>query len=102
MSQQPNKPDNQVYPDLISCLSSKTIKKSHFMIADLVYDDQSLYDISMTKGIQLVCPTRRYKNTPVERLQIVDFYQSALGQTFYSKRSTSIEPLNSTSNLYLG
>lgn len=44
-------------------------------------------------GFQLVCPIRRYKNTPVERLQLVDFYKSALGQVIYSRRSTSIEPL---------
>lgn len=88
-----NIPDNQIYPDLISCLSSKTIKKTHFIVADPGYDDQSLYDLSMAKGIQLVCPIRRYKNTPVERSQMVDFYQSVLGQTIYLKRSTSIEPL---------
>jgi hypothetical protein len=88
-----NIPDNQVYPDLISYLSPETIKKIHFMIADPGYDDQSLYDLAMAKGIQLVCPIRRYKNTPVERLQLVDFYQSALGQIIYSRRSTSIEPL---------
>ena len=88
-----NIPDNQVYPDLISYLSPETIKKIHFMVSDPGYDDQSLYDLTMTKGIQLVCPIRRYKNTPVERLQLVDFYQSVLGQIIYSRRSTSIEPL---------
>jgi hypothetical protein len=88
-----NIPDNRVYPDLISCLSPETSKKINFMVADPGYDDQSLYNLTMVKGIQLVCPIRRYKNTPVERLQLVDFYQSALGQIIYSRRSTSIEPL---------
>jgi hypothetical protein len=35
----------------------------------------------------------RYRNTPKERLILVDFYESALGEVVYSKRSTSIEPL---------
>ena len=64
------------------------------MIADPAgYDDQNLYDLSTGLNFQLVCPVRRYKNTPQERLQLVDFYESPLGQAIYSKRSTSIEPL---------
>jgi hypothetical protein len=91
-----NIPDNQVYTDLTSSpnnLSSKTIKKIHYMVADPGYDDQSLYELSMSMGFQLVCPVRRYRNTPEERLQLVDFYESALGQVIYSKRCISIEPL---------
>ena len=39
--------DNQVYQGLVSCLSSITIKKIHYMIADPAgYDDQNLYDLS--------------------------------------------------------
>jgi hypothetical protein len=88
-----NVSDNQVYPALISYLSSETIRKIHFMVADPGYDDQPLYSLTMARGIQLVCPIRRYKNTSAERLQLVDFYQLALGQIIYSRRSTSIEPL---------
>lgn len=44
-------------------------------------------------GFQFVCPIHRYRNTPKERLDLVDFYESALGQVIYSKRGTSIEPL---------
>ena len=88
-----NIPDNQVYPSLILYLTSETIRKIHFMVADPGYDDQQLYDFSMSRGFQLVCPVKSYKNTPVERLKLVDFYQSALGQVIYSRRSTSIEPL---------
>ena len=44
-------------------------------------------------GFQLVCPVHRYRNTPQERLDLADFYESALGQVVYSKRGTSIEPL---------
>lgn len=88
-----NVSDKPVYPDLTSCLPSETIKKIHYMVADPGYDDQKLYDLSMKKGFQLVCPVQRYRKTPEERLKLVDFYKSPLGQVIYSKRSTSIEPL---------
>ena len=63
------------------------------MAADPGYDDQNLYDLSMDLGFQLVCPVHRYRNTPQERINLIDFYESALGQVIYSKRGTSIEPL---------
>jgi hypothetical protein len=85
--------DKPVYPDVISYPSSETLKKIHYFVADPGYDDQELYDLSMAKGFQLVCPVRKYKNTPEQRLKLVDFYESALGQVIYSKISTSIEPL---------
>jgi hypothetical protein len=88
-----NVQDNQVYNALTSSLPSTTVKKTHYMIADPGYDDQNLYDLCAGLNFQLVCPVHRYKNTPQERLQLVDFYESALGQAIYSKRSTSIEPL---------
>ena len=88
-----NESDKPVYPDLISYLSSEILKKIYFMVADPGYDDQELYDLSLKKGFQLVCPVKRYKNTPVERLKLVDFYKSALGQVIYSKRRISVEPL---------
>lgn len=90
-----NIPDNQVYPELTSsnCLSPEIIKKVHFMVADQGYDDQSLYESSMKRGFQLVCPVRRYRKTPEERLKLVDFYESSLGQIVYSKRGISIESL---------
>ena len=88
-----NVQDNQVYPELASSLPSTMIKKTHYMAADPGYDDQNLYDLSMDLGFQLVCPVHRYKNTPQERINLLDFYESALGQVIYSKRSTSIEPL---------
>ena len=88
-----NVSDKPVYPDLISCLSLETLKKIHFVVADPGYDDKSLYDLSTKRGFQLVCPVKRYKNTPEERLQLADFYESALGQVIYSKRCISIEPL---------
>jgi hypothetical protein len=88
-----NESNKPVYHDLISSLSSEIIKKIHFMVADPGYDGKKLSDLSMTKGFQLVCPVKRYKNTSVERLKLVDFYESALGQVIYSRRRISIEPL---------
>jgi len=85
--------DNQVYPGLVSCLPSIIIKKIHYITADPGYDDQNLYDLSMDLGFQLVCPVHRYRSTSQERIKLIDFYESALGQVIYSKRSTSIEPL---------
>ena len=63
------------------------------MTADPGYDDQNLYDLSTDLGFQLICPVSRYRNTPQERIKLIDFYESPLGQAIYSKRSTSIEPL---------
>ena len=92
-----NIPDNQVYRGITSSssfnLSSETIKKIHFMVADPGYDDQSLYDLSTNMGFRFVCPVRRYKNTSEERLKLVELYESALGKVIYSKRAISIEPL---------
>jgi hypothetical protein len=95
-----NIPDNQVYTDMMSStsspigLSSEIIKKVYFIVADPGYDDHELYESSLRRGFQLVFPIRRYKNTPEERLRLVDFfYQSSLGQVIYSRRGTSIEPL---------
>ncbi|MDN5847311.1 MAG: transposase [Candidatus Nitrosocosmicus sp.] len=81
-----NVSDKPVYPDVISYLPPETLKKIHFMVADSGYDDKKLYDLSMAKGFQLVCPVRKYKNTSEERLKLVDFYESALGRVIYSKR----------------
>jgi hypothetical protein len=49
------------------------------MTADPGYDDQNLYDLSMDLGFQLVCPVLRDKNTPSDRQELVDFYESSLG-----------------------
>jgi hypothetical protein len=85
--------DNQAYPAIASRLPSITTNKTHYMTADPGYDDQNLYDLSMDMGFQLICPVKRYRNTPQERIDLIDFYESALGQVIYSKRGTSIEPL---------
>ena len=63
------------------------------MVADPGFSGKKQYNLSLKRGFQLVCPVKRYKNTPVERLKLVEFYESALGQVVYSRRKTSIEPL---------
>jgi hypothetical protein len=85
--------DKPVYTDVVSCLSPEMLKEIHYMVADPGYDSKKLYDFSMDKRFQLVCLVKRYKNTPIERLKLVDFYESALGQVIYSRRKISIEPL---------
>ena len=88
-----NVSDKPVYPDVVAYLSPKILWKIHFMIADPGYDGKKLYDLSLKKGFQLVCPVKRYKRTKEERLKLIEFYESTLGQVVYSRRSTSIEPL---------
>jgi hypothetical protein len=87
-----NVSDKPIYPCVVSCLPPETLKKIDYMAADPKFSGKKLYDLSMTEEFQLVCPVRKYKNTPVERLKQVDFYESALGQVVYSRRRTSIEP----------
>ena len=77
-----NIPDKHVYPGLTSSSSSsssphlvfRSNKENTFRGSNPGYDDQSLYDLSLGRGFELVCPVRRYKNTPEERLKLVNFY----------------------------
>jgi hypothetical protein len=41
---------------------------------------------------RLVCAVQRYKNTSADRIKLVEFYESKVGQVIYSLRSISIEP----------
>ena len=88
-----NIPDNQVYSILTASLPVTMIKRTLYMSADPGYDDHELYDLSTDMGFQLVCPVKRYRNTPSDRIKLVEFYESEVGQTIYSLRSISIEPL---------
>jgi len=65
------------------------------MAADSGYDDYKLYDLSINRrGFELVCPVSEiYNNTSSDRLQLIDFYESEIGQAIYSWRSISVEPL---------
>jgi hypothetical protein len=88
-----NVQDNQMYVSLTSS-SVFSLPFACYMVADPGYDDKKLYEYSKkTLGIDLVCPVERYKNTPKERLELVCFYQSVLGQVIYNQRGISIEPL---------
>lgn len=85
--------DNQIYSVLTASLPVAIIKRTLFMSADPGYDDHKLYDLSTDMGFRLVCPVQRYKNTPADRIKLIEFYESNVGQAIYSWRSTSIEPL---------
>jgi DDE family transposase len=88
-----NIPDNQIYSILAASLPVTIIKRTLFMSADPGYDDHELYNLSTDMGFQLVCPVKRYKNTSEERIKLVEFYESDVGQAIYSLRGMSIEPL---------
>ena len=89
-----NIPDNQMYSILITAsLPVTIIKRILYMSADPGYDDHKLYHLSRDMGFQLVCPVKRYGNTPSDRIKLIEFYKSDIGQAIYSLRSISIEPL---------
>jgi Transposase DDE domain len=83
--------DNQIYPKITSSLPQGV----HYMAADSGYDDHKLYNLSTDRrGFELVCPVSEiYNNTSSDRLQLIEFYESELGQVIYSWRSISVEPL---------
>ena len=88
-----NVQDNQLYNPMTASSSSLLTEETCFMIGDSGYDDQKLYDLSINRGFELVCPVQRYEHTPTDRLELVQFYESELVQAIYSWRSKSIEPL---------
>ena len=65
------------------------------MAGDSGYDDHKLYDLSTDRrGFELVCPVSEiYNHTSSDRLQLIEFYESELGQVIYSWRGISVEPL---------
>jgi hypothetical protein len=84
--------DNQMYPIITSSLPQGVC----YMAADSGYDDDhKLYDLSIDRrGFELVCPVSEiYNHTSSDRLQLIELYESELGQAIYSWRSISIEPL---------
>jgi Transposase DDE domain len=85
--------DNHVYNILTASLPVTIIRRTFYMSTDPGYDDHKLYDLSTYMGFRLVCPEQRYKNTPVDRIKLIEFYELDIGQAIYSLRSTSIEPL---------
>jgi hypothetical protein len=83
-----NVPDNQRYGGITASL-----RGVRYVDGDEGYDDGDLYRLSVERGFELVCPISRYENTPPERLELVFFYESELGQLVYSWRLKSVEPL---------
>jgi hypothetical protein len=83
--------DNQIYPTCSSSLPQGV----RYVIGDSGYDDHKLYNLSIDRrGFELVCPVSEiYNNTSSDRLQLIEFYESELGQVIYSWRSISVEPL---------
>lgn len=84
-----NVSDNTMYDELIDSLAGWI---SH-ILADPAYDDGSLYEFSKDIDMRLICPIKAYDSTPPERLKLVEFYDSEVGQDLYSNRKISIEPL---------
>ena len=82
--------DNQIYPTITSSLPQGV----RYMAGDSGYDDHKLYNLSTDRGFELVCPVSEiYNNTSNDRLQLIEFYESKLGQVIYSWRGISVEPL---------
>jgi len=82
--------DNHMYYAITSSLPQGI----RYMAADCGYDDHKLYNLSITRGFEIVCPVSEiYNHTSNERLQLIEFYESKLGQVIYSWRGISVEPL---------
>ena len=89
---QANAYDNQIY----SAITSSSLPHGVcYVTADSGYDDYKLYNLSIDRGFELVCPVSEiYNHTSADRLQLINFfYDSELGQAIYSWRSISVEPL---------
>ena len=66
------------------------------VLADPAYDDGSLYHFSNKLHLRLITPIKQYPRTPPERIKLVEFYNSVMGQELYADRKISIEPLFQT------
>jgi hypothetical protein len=49
-----------------SSSSSFLSTETRFMIDDSGYDDQKLYDLSINRGFELVCPVQKDMNIPIQ------------------------------------
>lgn len=83
-----NVPDSKVYGRVTSSL-----RGVRYVDGDQGYDVDDLYELSRERGFDLVCPIGRYENTHPDRVELVFFYESELGQLVYSWRGKSVEPL---------
>jgi Transposase DDE domain len=60
-----NVQDNQLYNPMTESSSSFLSTETCFMIGDSGYDDQKLYDLSINRGFELVCPVQKDMNIPL-------------------------------------
>jgi Transposase DDE domain len=89
-----NVQDNQMHVSLTSSSLAFSLPSLRHMAADPGYDDRKLYEYSRKAlGMDLVCPAERCESTSKKGLELVCFYQSAVGQSIYNQRGTSVEPL---------
>ncbi len=70
-----------------------SLRGVRYVDGDQGYDVDDLYQLSRERGYELVCPIGRYENTHEDRLELVFFYESELGQLVYSWRGKSVEPM---------
>ncbi|MEM3157389.1 MAG: transposase [Nitrososphaerales archaeon] len=84
-----NVSDNTMYESVTTSLPEGV----RYAVADEGYDDHALYEFSKNMNLELVCPITRYEHTDGERLELLHFYDSELGQCVYAWRSKSVEPL---------
>ncbi len=63
------------------------------ILCDPAYDNGSLHQFSNKKNLRLITPIKQYPHTPPERIKLVEFYNSVIGQELYADRKVSIEPL---------
>jgi hypothetical protein len=65
------------YGILTASLTFKIIRRILLTSADPGYDDHELYDLSNSMEFRLVLScTERCKNTPADRIKLVEFYES--------------------------
>jgi hypothetical protein len=89
-----NVPDNKMYVTLISSPLVFSLPTLRYMVADPGYDDKELYEYSKSIGNRpCLSSVEKYKSNFKNRLELVCFYESVLGQTAYNRRGISIESL---------
>jgi hypothetical protein len=89
---QANAYDNRIYPAITS--SSLPHRVCYVAAADSGYDDHNLYNLSIDRGFEMVCPVSEiYNHTSADRLHLINFYGSELGKAIHCWRGISVEPL---------
>ena len=81
--------DSTIYYTIVESLSGLVEN----ILCDPAYDDGSLYHFSNKKNLRLITPIKQYPRTPPDRIKLVEFYNSVIGQELYKDRKISIEPL---------